>query len=139
MHIYSSALRPGRPAHTHRPAYPPHTGKPSLYGGSHYAEQPSYATWSHDRPTNDLAIGHERPSYVTRPHHTGQMDFAQDEYEGGHAASGVHAPPIEGSSNTVDYSRYRGNRMGEKRTPVCCTESVAQCVSRRDARGLRLV
>ncbi|CAL1680496.1 unnamed protein product [Lasius platythorax] len=116
VHIYGSAMRPGRPSPSqgvgggvHRPPAFSAGGvsKPtSLY-------DPSYAIWNHDRP-NDLAIGYDRPTYATRPpHHTVQVDYPQDEYEGpgGYppATSGIHVPAIEDSSNAaVDYSRYRG-------------------------------
>ncbi|XP_072767612.1 serine proteinase stubble isoform X3 [Anoplolepis gracilipes] len=106
VHIYGSAMRPDRPSHnqggTHRP---PSFNKPtSLY-------DPSYAIWNHDRP-NDLAIGHDRPTYTTRPPYH-PVDYPQEEYDGGYppATSGIHVPVIEDSSNTafaVDYSRYRG-------------------------------
>lgn len=117
VNIYNSAIRPSRPPHNyeaHRPTYAGGVNKPtSLY-------DPSYAIWNHDRP-NDLAIGHDRPTYTTRPYHTVQMDYPQDEYDGGYppAASGVHVP-IEDSSSSVDYSRYRGNRM--RMHADCCTE-----------------
>ncbi|XP_025073971.1 LOW QUALITY PROTEIN: uncharacterized protein LOC105426816 [Pogonomyrmex barbatus] len=104
VHIYSSAVRPSRPSlghETHRPTYTTTSGvgnPTSLY-------DPSYAIWSHDRP-NDLAVGHDRPTYATRPYHT-VPEYPQDEYVSGYppAASGV---PIEDSSDAMDYSRYRG-------------------------------
>lgn len=107
VHIYSSAMRPGRPTHSHgshRPVYNHASGnvKP---GGSQY--ESSYATWNHDRP-ND--IGHDRPTYTTRPYHTVQMDYPQDD-NGYPAGPGIHVPIETVSSNGVDYSRYRGNRM----------------------------
>ncbi|XP_032688301.1 uncharacterized protein LOC116852246 isoform X2 [Odontomachus brunneus] len=106
VHIYSSDLRPSRPS-SHRPAYS-HVGGSVGGGGSkpNNLYDPSYAIWSHDRPTNDLAIGHEPPTYTTRPYHTVQLDYPQGEYDAGYPAhaSGV---PIEDSSNAVDYSRYR--------------------------------
>ncbi|EZA48555.1 Serine proteinase stubble [Ooceraea biroi] len=106
VHIYSSATaRPSRPTQSHgayRPAYVGDVaGKPTtLYD--------SYGIWSHDRP-NDLAIGHDRPTYATRPYHTVQ-DYPQDEYESGYppGTSGIHVPIEDSSSNAVDYSRYRG-------------------------------
>ncbi|EFN74703.1 Serine proteinase stubble [Camponotus floridanus] len=106
-HIYGNAIRPSRPSHSqggsHRPSFSKPTTNP--YG-------PSYAIWNHDRPTNDLAIGHDRPTYTTSrpPHHTIQ-DYSQDQYNGGYPshASGIHVSTFEEASNAaVDYSRYRG-------------------------------
>lgn len=107
-------------------------GKPStLY-------KPSYATiWSHDRP-NDLAIGHDRPTYANRPYHTVQ-DYPQDEYDTGYpplsVTSGVHAPIEDSSTNAVDYSRYRGNRMknahGDIVAPECRTRRIWSSAPKR--------
>lgn len=137
VHIYSSAtMRPSRPAHnhggaaTHRPAYVGGVGKPTtLY-------DPSYAIWSHDRP-NDLAIGHDRPTYATRPgYHTTIQDYPQDEYENGYppVTSGAHVPIDDSSANAVDYSKYRGNRMRIARedcTRVCGTRRVFSAAHQR--------
>ncbi|XP_050462799.1 uncharacterized protein LOC126857427 isoform X1 [Cataglyphis hispanica] len=98
VHIYGSV----RPSHGQGGAHrPPAFSKPTnLY-------DPSYAIWNHDRP-NDL--GYDRPTRP--PYHAVQVDYLQDEYDGAyppHAASGIHVPAIEDSSNAaVDYSRYRG-------------------------------
>ncbi|XP_036139342.1 serine proteinase stubble isoform X1 [Monomorium pharaonis] len=102
VHVYTSAIRPSRPSHNHeahRPAYVGGVGNPgSLY-------DPPYAIWSHDRP-NDLAVSHDRPTY-TRPYHTAVPEYPQDEYDGGFPPA-ASAGPIEDSSNTMDYTRYRG-------------------------------
>ncbi|XP_077256975.1 uncharacterized protein LOC143894519 [Temnothorax americanus] len=107
VHIYSSAVRPGRPGRpshsheAHRPTYVGGVGNPlSLY-------EPPYAIWSHDGP-NDLAVGHDRPTYATRPPHHTVQEYPQDEYDGGGYRPAASGGPIEDSSNAMDYSRYRG-------------------------------
>ncbi|XP_039309477.1 serine proteinase stubble isoform X3 [Solenopsis invicta] len=102
VHIYSNAVRPSRPSHsheTHRPTYVGGVSNPT----NHYDS--SYAIWNHDRP-NDLAVGHDRPTYVTRPYHT-VPEYPQAEYDGGYPPAASDGS-IEDSSNAMDYSRYRG-------------------------------
>ncbi|XP_018338271.1 PREDICTED: LOW QUALITY PROTEIN: uncharacterized protein LOC108746171 [Trachymyrmex septentrionalis] len=102
VHIYGSAIRPNKPSHgqeTHRPTYVDVVSNPT----SHYDS--SYAIWNHNRP-NDLAVGHDRPTFTTRPYHTVQ-DYPQDEYNSGYPPAAT-SDPIEDSSNAMDYSRYRG-------------------------------
>ncbi|XP_076180236.1 uncharacterized protein LOC143153186 isoform X2 [Ptiloglossa arizonensis] len=98
VQIYENAARPSKPMYgdqnEHRPSY--------LYAD--VANKPttvyeSSPTWNYDRP-----------SYTTRPpfYHPLQVDYPQDEYEADYPdATGIHMP-IEDSSNSVDYSKYRG-------------------------------
>jgi len=113
VHIYSSAtMRPSRPTYAEKPN--------TLY-------DPSYAIWQ--RP-NDLAIGHDRPYATIRPYHTVQDHYPQNEYESGYpATSGVHVPMEDSSSNAVDYSRYRGNRMKNARGDIVAPECRTRCAS----------
>lgn len=122
-------MRPSRPSHSqgaspHRPPFSKPTTSPY---------DSSYATWNHDRPTNDLAVSHNRPTYTTSrpPYHTIQVDYSQDEYDGYPTpASGIHVSTFEDSNTAMDYSRYRGNRT-RMHMQTCCTDMCrARCVSR---------
>ncbi|OAD52313.1 Serine proteinase stubble [Eufriesea mexicana] len=99
VQIYDNLARPSKPAYSGQHEH----GTSYLY--TDIAHKPttvyeSSQTWDYDRPV-----------YTSRPsiYHPHQLDYPQDEYDAAYPQIlGMHTPN-EDVSNSVDYSKYRGN------------------------------
>lgn len=114
MQIYDNAARPSKPTYSsqdeHGTSYPyaDIANKPTtIYESSHI--------WNYDRPV-----------YTNRPsvYHPLQLDYPQDEYDATYPdVSGVNISN-EDVSNSVDYSKYRGNPQVKLHSQKFCTANI---------------
>lgn len=114
MQIYDNAARPSKPTYSsqdeHGTSYPyaDIANKPTtIYESSHI--------WNYDRPV-----------YTNRPsvYHPLQLDYPQDEYDATYPdVSGMNIPN-EDVSNSVDYSKYRGNPQVKLHSQKFCTANI---------------
>lgn len=99
MQIYDNAARPSKPTYSGQNEH----GTSYLYADISNKPTTIYEssqTWNYDRPVHT-----NRPSV----YHPLQLDYPQDEYDVAYPdVSGIHTPN-EDVSNSVDYSKYRGN------------------------------